>query len=196
MFFSIILLKCDETRSGRLETKTRKQFWKQCAIKQQSSPLKALLWVLKDSSGPKNNWVDSQNRSSPSHREKPLQCHAPTQPPLFRNFGTANVPPALRCLHKSGFPLRDFWGSRQHLVPREPVSTTWSDWAPPQGCIYPNSVHCYYSKGRQGWNIRGCCSLQSRNPVISQEKPSFVQQTTGCRLYHMSCVICCTPRTQ
>lgn len=151
--------------------------------------------MLKDSSGPKNNWVDSQN-SSPSHREKPLQCHAPTQPPLFRNFGTANVPPALRCLHKSGFPLRDFWGCRQHLVPREPVSTTWSDWAPPQGCIYPNSVHCYYSKGRQGWNIRGCCSLQSRNPVISQQKPPLVQQTTGCRLYHMSCVICCTPRTQ
>lgn len=113
-----MLLKCDETRSGRLETKRRKQFWKQCAIKQQSSPLKALLWVLKGSSGPKNNWVDWQNRSSPPHRGKPLQCHAPIEPPLFRNFGTSNVPPALRCLHRSGFPVRHFWGCRQPLMSR------------------------------------------------------------------------------
>lgn len=166
-----MLLKGDETRSGGLEAKRRKQFWKQCAIKEQSSPLKALLWVLKGSSGLKNNWVDSQNRSSPSQREKPLQSHAPTQSPLFRNFRTCNVPPALRCLHKSGFPVRNFQAA-SHAT--EALSRTWCDRAPPQGCIYPGSVHCHCSKGRQGWNIRGCCSLQSRNPVISQEKPPLV----------------------
>lgn len=69
---SLILLKCDETRSGRLETKRRKLLWNQCAIKEWSSPQKALLLVLRT----KNNWADWWNRSSPSHRES-LQCHPP-----------------------------------------------------------------------------------------------------------------------
>lgn len=158
-----MLLKCDETRSGRLETKRRKQFWKQCAIKQQSSPRKALLWVLKGSSGPKNNWVDSQNRSSPSHREKPLQCPAPTQPPLVRNFRTSTVLPALRCPHKSGFPVRDFWGCRQHLMPWNHSPEHALPGHPP-GLHLPQFSPLFYGRGRQGWNVRGCLLL----PVVTQ----------------------------
>lgn len=119
MFFSPVLLKCDETRSGRLETKRRKRFWKQCAIKCWSSQLKALLWVPRDFLGPKNNWVDLWNRSSPSCREESLQCRAPMRPPTLKDFGTPKVPttPNNTCLHKGGSPLRDLRGCRQHLAP-------------------------------------------------------------------------------
>ena len=150
----------------------RKRFWKQCAIKRWSSPPKALLRVPRDSSGPKNNWVDSWNRSSPSCREKSLQCRAPTRPPLLRGSGTPNVPttPNNTCLHKSGFPLRGLWGCRQHLMPRGlPGTTRGLGEHPPRAASSPASVHHYHNKRTQGLKVRG--SLQPRDPTISREKP-------------------------
>lgn len=123
-----------------------------------SSLLKALLRALRDSLGPKINWVDLWNRSCPS-----LQCRAPTWPPLLRDFGNPNVPtaPNNTCLHKSGFPLRDLRGCRRQLVPRGlPIATCGRGWEPPGLHLAQLQCTVTITNAPRAWRL-GPTALQS-----------------------------------